>query len=162
MTSSNIPKPVYSGDVFDIVIHGRPVVQKNNIIIRRIKRKGKLVPFVDHTDKMKAIRNDICLKIFRHYTKLGYTKPIDYLIEAHLVFYIERVSEPDVENLPSIFFDAMEGIKEKKTKQKIAVTLVNDKLVRKVTCEKIVKGDVKYHGEPRTEIRIRRYIQTDH
>jgi len=148
--------------LLEFTIVGRPLVQKNNLEIRKKRKKGGgYVSFIDHSSKMKKRRDDISVEIYKKYKKEGYKDPIDYFIEVDFVCYVEKRGEPDVDNLPSIFLDAMQGIKQtiKGTTKKIrlAQTLVDDKLVRKISVTKIVKGDKEYHGEPRAEITIRDY-----
>jgi Holliday junction resolvase RusA-like endonuclease len=139
-----------------LVYEGRPLVQKNNLNIYYIGKGAKKRPIIGHTKKMSAVRMDIALKLHEQYMKQR-AKPIDYLFEIYFTFYVEKRSEPDLDNLPAIFLDAMQGYKDKKLGL-IAVTLLNDKLNRRESSHKIVKGDKLYHGEPRTEIEIRRYL----
>jgi Holliday junction resolvase RusA-like endonuclease len=138
------------------VVKGKPWVQKNNLHIRKKKVRGKLVPFVGHSDKLKSIRDQIGIEMYAQYQKQGLTKPIDYPIEVEFTFYCKRQWEPDLDNLPQIWLDAAQGVKVKGG-LKIAITLADDKLVRKETSEKIVEGDPRYDGEQRTEIIIREY-----
>jgi len=139
-----------------IVLPGRPIVQKNNLNIYTKKTNKGNIPFIDHNKKMKDRRNEISIEIFKEYNKLGLSGPISYPVDISFTFYINRVSEPDLDNLPSIILDAMQGFKIKGG-NRIAVTLQDDKLYKKGTTHKIVQGDMAYHGEPRTEIEIRRY-----
>ena len=136
---------------------GRPLVQKNNLDIRYKKINGKKVPFIGHSAKMSAVRDEMSFGFFEQYTYQGFTKPIDYLFEIDLVFYVPRRSEPDLDNLPAIVLDALQGVKAKGTKIRVASTILDDKLLRRESSRKIVEGDVDYDGEPRTEVTIRRY-----
>ena len=138
-------------------VRGKAWVQKNNLLIRKRKAKGKLIPFIDHSDKLKSIRDQIAIEMYTQYRKQGFTRPIDYLIEVEFTFYCKRQWEPDLDNLPQIWLDAAQGVKVTGG-MKIATILTDDKLVRKETSEKIVEGDPRYDGEPRTEITIREYI----
>ncbi len=137
---------------------GRPLVQKNNIVIRQKQGKGRRIPFVAHTKALTDTRDKMALEFFTQYKRQGYTKPIDYLCEVDLVFYVTRQSEPDWDNLPGIVLDALQGYKL--GKRKVAITLTDDKLVRSGRILKIVKGDPNYVGPPRTEICIRQYSCT--
>lgn len=146
----------------NFIINSSPVVQKNNLTIIKINRGGKMVSFIDHSKKFKSQRNQIAIDIFSQYRKHGYSSPIDYMVDIDMVFFTTKQHEPDLDNLPAAYLDAMVyGVKDTKSKIKMAITLSDDKLVRRLTCEKIVKGDEHYVGEPRTEIRIRRYEHCD-
>ena len=150
--------PIYSDKQIEFVILGRPLVQKNNLQIIKVRRGGKLTSFIDHSSKMKSVRDRVSMEMYNQYTGQGYTKPIDFLNEVDFTFFVLRQGEPDLDNLPALFLDAMQGFKVKKSNLKIAITMLDDKLVRKLSCEKIVKGDFKYDGQERCEIRIRKYI----
>jgi Holliday junction resolvase RusA-like endonuclease len=146
--------------IYKFVILGRPRSQKNNIKVYRNKKTNR--PMVNHTIGFHKLREKISLDIHKQYCNQGGStaKPIDCLVDISFVFYVTRQSEPDLDNLPQVFLDAMQGFKVKVsrgTKRTIAVTLIDDKLVRKELSEKIIKGEPKYNGEPRTEIEIRRY-----
>jgi len=143
-------------DEIRFVVKGKPWVQKNNLEIRKRKVKGKWVHFVDHSDKLKSIRDQIGIEMYTQYHRQGFTRPIDYPIEVEFVFYCKRQWEPDLDNLPQIWLDAAQGVKARGG-LKIATILTDDKLVRRETSEKIVEGDPRYDGTPRTEITIRRY-----
>ncbi len=117
---------------------------------------GKKIPFVDHSDELKKTRNDIAFSIFEQFKAQGGVKPIDYLFEISFVYYTRKQWEPDVDNLPAIVLDAMQGVKIKGGLN-VAITIMNDKLLRKVTAEKILEGDPRYTGEPRTEFEIKPY-----
>jgi len=139
-----------------LVFEGRPLVQKNNNVIRRKKLKsGKVVPFVAHSDNLTQTRTRMSLDLFVQYRKLGFVEPIDYLCTATLVFYVPRKSEPDIDNLPGIVFDAMQGA----AKNSLGKILVDDKLVRQLNITKLVEGDVRYYGEPRSEITIEPWLE---
>jgi len=139
------------------VFHGRPTVQKNNLNIRYKYVGKRRVPFIGHSAKMSDIRDQMSVEFYRQYKAQGFCDPIDYLFEAHMVFYLTKQSEPDLDNLPAIVMDALQGMKLKGSKTKVAITLTDDKLLRQENSVKIVKGDKDYTGEPRTEVIIRRY-----
>lgn len=140
--------------VFKFVIEGRPKVQKNDLVIRRGKN-GR--PFVAHSKKLETVRKFISEEAYRQYVEQGGEDPIDYLCGISFIFYCPRQAEPDLDNLPSIVLDALQGYVTKGDKEKQFQVLIDDKLVRIEKSEKIVKGDDKYHGEPRTEFEIRKY-----
>ncbi|MCU0680576.1 MAG: RusA family crossover junction endodeoxyribonuclease [Planctomycetes bacterium] len=140
--------------VFKFVIEGRPKVQKNDLIIRRGKKNR---PFVGHSKKLGTVREFISEEAYKQYIEQGGLEPIDYLCEIRFVFYCPKQAEPDLDNLPSIVLDALQGEGKKGNKGNKNQVLVDDKLVRLERSEKIVKGDKKYHGEPRTEFEIRKY-----
>ena len=144
---------------FFFTVDGKPRVQKNGMEIHRRKVNGKFVPFISHSKEFEEARDAIALRIFQQYGKQNKnTKPIDYLIEVEFVFYVKKQHEPDLDNLPAAYLDAMQrGVKVKGSKKRIAQSLKDDKLVRKLTATKIVKGDLTYDGNPRAEITIRRY-----
>lgn len=152
-----MPTPIYMDKRIKFIIYGRPLVQKNNLQIIKVKRGGKLVSFIDHSSKMKSFRDKVSMEMYKQYTNQGYTKPINFLNEVSFRFFVLKQSEPDLDNLPAIFLDAMQGFKVKKSNLKIAITMLDDKLIRKLSCEKVVKGDPKYDGQERCEIEIRRY-----
>lgn len=141
------------------VIMGNPIVQKNNLEIYKIKRNNKMVSFIDHSKKMKDERSVISASLYNQYKSMGGSIPIDYLFEMDMKFFCNKSSEPDLDNLPSIVLDAMLGIVSKvgNKRMRIAAVISDDKLLRKIRAEKIVKGDAKYHGEPRTEFTLKRY-----
>ena len=85
--------------------------------------------------------------------------PIDYPVEVDLVFYVERAHEPDLDNLPAIVCDAMQGIKVKGVRgARASAILADDRLICKMTVQRITKGDIQYVGEPRTELTVRRHL----
>ncbi|MDC1299884.1 RusA family crossover junction endodeoxyribonuclease [bacterium] len=137
-------------------IYGRPKVQKNDLVIRRAKG-GR--PFVSHSKKLDEVRTHIMEESYQQYLDQGFDEPIDYLCEVYFTFYCPKQAEPDLDNLPSIVLDAIQGkkIKGKGKHERDSQILVDDKLVRICKSEKIVKGDEKYDGEPRTEFEIREY-----
>lgn len=142
-------------------ITGRPLVQKNDLEIRWKRLKGnKKIPFVDHSEKLKQSRTDIAFSIYEQFKKQGGVKPIDYLFEIKFVFYVTKQWQPDLDNLPSIVLDAMQGVKAKGGLI-VAQTIENDKLLRKESSEKIVEGDPRFNGEPRTEVEIKPYSLED-
>lgn len=136
-------------------ITGRPKVQKNDNAI--YKSKGRL--FIGHSKGLSETRDEITLEIFDQFLEQGGVNPIDYLCEFHFVFYCPAQAEPDLDNLPAIVLDAIQGQKEKGSKTRMMVVLKNDKLVRVINSEKIVKGDPRYFGEPRTEFEIKPYFR---
>jgi len=141
-----------------LVFHGRPKVQKNDLLIRYRQAKGRRIPFIGHSKKLSSIRDAMSIEFYKQYKAQGFTTPIDYLFEVNMVFYCPRQSEPDLDNLPAIVLDALQGVKVKKSKDRLAVTLTDDKLLRRESNRKVVKGDHDYTGEPRTEVRIKPYI----
>lgn len=141
---------------YKFVFIGRPKVQKNDLVIR--KGKGGR-PFVAHSNKLTAIRKEITESAYEQYTAQGGKEPIDYLCKVKFTFYCTKQWEPDLDNLPAIVLDAIQGNTVQRNKQKVKIqqVLIDDKLVRWEQSEKIVKGDDKYDGEPRTEFEISRY-----
>ncbi len=153
-------QPVYFPTDKEIVmlVPGKPWVQKNNLHIFYKNPKRKIGPFISHSNEMKVARDRSSKIMYDQYRALGYRNPIDYLIEVDLVFYVQRQHEPDLDNLPAFVLDAMRGVKVKGMRGvKVGGILVDDKLVRRERSRKIVEGDIDYVGEPRTEIRIRRF-----
>jgi len=118
---------------------------------------------VGHSKELTNIRDEITRDTFSQYNAQGFEEPIENLISVEFVFYVLRQHEPDVDNLPAIVLDALQGKKaiRKGEKVKLMKVLSDDKLVRFITAEKIVKGDPKYVGDPRTEFTIRRYSGCD-
>lgn len=139
-----------------LVFIGRPKVQKNDLVIW--KGKGGR-PRVGHSKKLETIRREMMESFYEQYTALGYEEPIDCHIEIEFDFYSTRQWEPDLDNLPAIVLDALQGrtATRKGEKVKIFQVLSDDKLLRREISEKLIKGE-DYDGEPRTEITIRRYI----
>lgn len=141
-----------------LVIPGKPWVQKNNLHIFYKNPRTKTGPFIDHSKDMKLARERATKIMYDQYRAQGFKLPIDYLIAVDFVFYVRRKAEPDLDNLPAFILDAMMGVKVKGVRGlKVGGILVDDKLVREEHSRKILEGDVSYDGEPRTEIRIRRY-----
>lgn len=140
-----------------LTFKGRPKVQKNDNKIYHKFVSGKRIPFVGHSKKLTDVRDAMSIEFFKQYKQQGFSNPIDFLFEIDMVFYVTRQSEPDLDNLPAIVLDALQGIKVKKSKQRLAVTLTDDKLARQEHSRKIVKGDKDYDGEPRTEVTIKPY-----
>ena len=147
--------------IYKFVFNGRPKVQKNDLQIRRGKNNR---PFVAHSNKLEKIRNEITESAYEQYLAQGGEEPIDYLCEVKFKFYCTKQWEPDLDNLPAIVLDAIQGKTVQRNKQKVKIdqVITDDKLVRFEESEKIVKGDDKYHGEPRTEFEIRRYEAGNH
>ena len=150
--------PIHIKDrLIKFVVYGSPKVQKNDLVImKRSKRGGGTTRMIGHSGKMKGIRDIFTFEVYKQYINQGYKDPIDYFINIGMVFYTNKSSEPDLDNLIALPLDAMEGVKHKGG-LKVAQVLKNDKLVRKITARKIVKGDIEYNGEPRTEIEISPY-----
>lgn len=141
-----------------LVYIGRPKVQKNDLVIW--KGKGGR-PIVGHSKKMIDIRNDMMKCFHEQYTAMGFTEPIDCHVEIFFDFYSTRQWEPDLDNLPAIVLDALQGKKAKKKGETIVkfAVLSDDKLLRRELSEKLIKGeDYAADGEPRTEITIRKYV----
>ena len=138
-----------------LVFIGRPKVQKNDLKIW--KGKGGR-PMIGHSKKMTDIRNAMMKEFHDQYTALGYDEPLDCSVSIEFDFYSTKQWEPDLDNLPSIVLDALQGkttkVKGEKV-QKFAV-LKDDKLLRREMSEKLIKGE-DYDGEPRTELTIRAY-----
>lgn len=146
---------------FKFVFEGRPKVQKNDLVI--LKGKGGR-PFVSHSKKLEVIRKEITRTAYEQYQAQGGKDPIDYLCEVKFTFYCTLQWEPDLDNLPAIILDALQGDTVQRAKKKVSIrqVLADDKLVRFEQSEKIVKGDDKYVGDPRTEFEIRRYEPSNH
>jgi Holliday junction resolvase RusA-like endonuclease len=138
------------------VIQGRPKVQKNDLVIR--KGKGGR-PFVAHSKQLETIRKEITVEAWKQYQEQGGVEPIDYPCTLNFRFYCPRQAEPDLDNLPSIVLDALQGhaLEKGRGSAREMQVLLDDKLVREEHNFKIVKGDFNYDGEPRTEFEIRRY-----
>lgn len=147
--------------MYKFTIQGRPLVQKNDIKIRyKIVKGGKKIPFVDHSEELKKTRTEIAISLFDQFKKQGGLTPIDYNFEIKFVFYVKKQWQPDLDNLPAIVLDAMQGVKIKGGLT-VAKTIQDDKLLRKITAEKILEGDPKFTGELRTEIEIQPYSLED-
>lgn len=147
--------------MYKFTIQGRPLVQKNDIKIRyKIVKGGKKIPFVDHSEELKKTRTEIAISLFEQFKKQGGLTPIDYNFEIKFVFYVKKQWQPDLDNLPAIVLDAMQGVKIKGGLT-VAKTIQDDKLLRKITAEKILEGDPKFTGELRTEIEIQPYSLED-
>lgn len=137
------------------MLYGRPLVQKNNLTIYKKRIKGgKQIPFIGHSKELNEARKEASFVLYNQYIDQGYEEPIDYLFRMSIIFYISRQAEADLDNLPCFVLDALQGESDDISHKKV---LTNDKLLRHLTSEKIVKGDTHYHGEPRTEIEITRY-----
>jgi len=143
---------------YKFLILGKSWVQKNNLEIMYRNPRRKIGPFVDHSADMRAARDAASVDLHRQFKKQGGRRPISYLISVDLVFYVERVHEPDLDNLPAFIFDAMQGVPVRGNRRmKVAVVIEDDRLVREEHSRKVVKGDMDYDGEPRTEIIVRPY-----
>lgn len=141
---------------YKFVIMGRPKVQKNDLKI--YGGRGSRM-FIGHSKELTRVREAMCEEAYSQYLAQGGVEPINCLIELDFVFYHGRQWEPDLDNLPSIVLDAIQGKKVGKGDNKVVTqaVLANDKLVRRQREEKIIEGDEKYNGEPRTEFTIREY-----
>ena len=137
------------------VINHIPKVQKNDLEIKRIKKNGKWLRFIGHSKRLEEARQYAAVEIYKQYRKQGFLKPIDYLMRVDFVFYVKKAHEPDWDNLPSMYLDAMQGVKINGLV--VAKVVENDKLVRLGLVEKIVEGDSKYNGNPRAEIEVTKY-----
>jgi Holliday junction resolvase RusA-like endonuclease len=142
--------------IIKFIVKHDPTVQKNDLEIHKVKVNGNWIRTIGHSKRLKRSREFACLEMFKQYQKLGYTQPISYLIDVDFVFYVTEASEPDLDNLPPMYLDAMQGVKMARM-GKVGTILVDDKLVRKIGQEKIVERDVKYYGKPRVEICIKPY-----
>jgi Holliday junction resolvase RusA-like endonuclease len=156
--------------VYKFVVYGRPLSQKNNI---KVQKRGKHYA-VGHSSDFTKRRDEICADIHQQFLEQGGEAPIDYLVEIWYKFYHRRQWEPDLDNLPAVLLDAMQGrkvkrkennrlVKDENGKQVYDVldkTLMDDKLVRFQMEEKIVKGDEKWDDEERSEFIIRPYDPT--
>jgi len=139
------------------VIKGKPWVQKNNLFIYYRNPRAKTGAFVGHSKDLGIARDSMSNELYLRYREQGGRSPIDYPMDLFLVFYVERQHEPDLDNLPAIVCDAMQGIKVKGVKgARASAIIVEDKLVRTIQTRKIVKGHIDYVGEPRTEITVSR------
>lgn len=145
---------------FQFVIIGKPWVQKNNLIIFYKNPHRKKDPFIGHSKEMSQARDLMSQTLYDQFRKQGGKYPITYPVELDLVFYVEKAHEPDVDNLPAIVCDAMQGIRVKGTRARVASVLEDDKLICRVVAQKVTKGDINYVGEPRTECTVRRYLGT--
>ncbi len=156
-----IPNPIYLGaqgkEYFFRVI-GKPWVQKNNLRIHYKRPRERQGAFIAHTKEMEAARTRLTHSMHLQFRAQGGRDPIDYAIEAAFTFYTDSAHEPDLDNLPAIVLDAMQGTRVKGTRRRVGAIFLDDKQVRLISSlKKIVKGDVCYDGEPRTELRIRGY-----
>lgn len=144
---------------YRFVVPGKPWVQKNDLVIRYRNPKTKFGPFVGHSSEMSHARERLANAIFTQFQHQGGKKPIDFHVEIDFTFFVVKSHEPDLDNLPAIVCDAMQGIPVKGASGvKVAAVLENDICIRKGTILKIVEGDIDYVGEPRTEIIVRRYL----
>lgn len=155
------PQPVVIPcEEYVFIVHGKPWAQKNVNIIR-FRGSGKFKkPFLTHSPDMYAAREDLAHAFYIQYKSQGGKGLIEYHLEADFTFYVERQHEPDMDNLPAIVCDALQGVKDEMSEKRgarIAAVIKDDKLFRVGRITKIVKGDINYDGEPRTEVRIRRY-----
>ena len=156
----SVPQPIrIPCECFNFVIGKKPWVQKNNLIIMYKNWKNKTGAFIGHSKEMSHARDEISNVFFAQFREQGGRKPISYPVELDFVFYVERAHEPDLDNLPAIVCDAMQGIRVKGARgMRVASILEDDKQVRYMAARKIVKGDINYVGEPRTELTVRRYL----
>jgi len=120
--------------------------------------KLKTGAFVGHTKGLSVARDRLSSVMFEQFKKQGGRLPIGYPVEVDFVFYVDSAHEPDLDNLPAIVCDALQGISVKGTKLRVASVLENDRLICKVKARRITKGDINYVGEPRTELTVRRFL----
>jgi hypothetical protein len=153
--------PIYlPREEYTFIVHGKPWVQKNNLVIRFKNPRFRKGPYIGHAEDMKVAREEIAHSLYSQYLQQGGMDPLICHLEIDFVFYVDSAHEPDLDNLPAIICDALQGVRDdmnENPKAKLAVVVSNDKLFRYGTMLKIVKGDIGYAGEPRTEIGIRRY-----
>jgi len=155
------PEPIrIPVEAFEFSINGKPWVQKNNLIIFYKNPRRKTGAFIGHSKEMDHARDYMSGVMYDQFRKQGGKKPINYPVCIDFVFYVERAHEPDVDNLPAIVCDAMQGIRVKGTRARVAAVLTDDKLICRIRARKITKGDINYVGEPRTELVLRRYLGT--
>ena len=132
------------------------MVQKNNLNIY-YKGRGKFKkPIIGHNQKLLEFRERVSEELYEEYKYQGGEGTIEDLVEVVLVFYITRQSEPDLDNLPAAILDAIQG-SDIGDGTKSNALIKDDKQVRRIISQKIVKGDKEYYGEPRTEVTIRDY-----
>lgn len=142
-------------ELIKLVLYGRPLVQKNNLKVYYKKVSGgRKIPFVGHSKELNDARKEASYILYNQYIDQGYEEPIDYLFSMKVKFYISKQAAADLDNLPCFVLDALQGESDDGLYNKV---ITNDKLLRHLESEKIVKGDTHYHGEPRTEIEITRY-----
>lgn len=138
------------------VLYGRPLVQKNNLVVyQKTIKGGKRIPFIGHSKALNEARQEASFILYNQYIEQGYNEPIDYLFSMRTVYFVTKQWEADLDNLSAFVLDALQGTKDDVVTNKV---IVNDKLLRHLESEKIVKGDTNYHGEPRTEFEISRYV----
>jgi len=137
------------------VVNHIPKVQKNDLMIKKFKKNGQWIRAIGHSKRLEEARQYAAVEIYKQYRDQGFLKPIDYLFWVHFVFYAKKVHEPDLDNLPSMYLDAMQGVKLNGLV--VAKILVDDKLNRHEDSRKIIEGDKIYNGNPRVEIEIGRY-----
>lgn len=140
-----------------LTINAPPRVQKNDLHIhKKISKAGKVQRWVGHSNSFSAYRNKATVEMYRQYVQLGYKEPIDFFVEVAFVFYLKG-QEADLDNLIAAPLDALMGLNAKRAPGvKVSQILKDDNLVKKLTAEKIMKGN-GYDGEPRTELTIREY-----
>jgi Holliday junction resolvase RusA-like endonuclease len=142
--------------IYQFVLYGKPIVQKNNLKIWKKKTKtGKSHNFVGHSQDFRVQREEMSRVLFEQAVDQGLVNPIDYLFEINFKFYVLKAHEPDLDNLPAAVLDALQGIKVDDDKE--YQVIINDKQLRKESSEKIVFGDSRYSGEPRTEFELKFY-----
>jgi len=150
--------------IIRLVFLGDPLSQKNDLFIykKKVRKKNGMlatVPFIGHSKKLEDVRSSMSVSFYKQYIRQGYKHPIDYDVEVDCKFYCRkrRGRKLDLDNLPALPLDALQGFKDKKTKLKLAVTLKDDGLVRRIIEEDFLEGEDRYNGQARTEITIRRY-----
>lgn len=142
---------------FKFIVPGRPRSQKNDLQIYWKRVGGVKRPFVAHSADLHKFRNDISNLVFGQYLDQGGKEPINWLFKADFVFYCSKRWEPDLDNMPAVIMDAMQGIKKGKTII-VSQTVANDKLLRYMTARKIVQYDPQFNGELRTELTISPFL----
>ena len=143
--------------IYKFYFSGRCLVQKNNIKVRYRKIGGKKIPFIGHSPEFSAYRDSLTMSLFEQFESQGGEVPIDFLIEVHYRFYVEKKGMADIDNLPSAFNDAIQGIKtgRKKVDREYQV-LTDDKLIAKMICERFVISAPE-DGVPRLEVEVFKY-----
>jgi hypothetical protein len=144
---------------FEFSFNGRPLSQKNNLQIR-FKAPGRYkggIPFVGHSAEMLKTRQEISTQLYTQFlAQKG--QLIDWLFELDFKFYIGEKWETDLDNMPAICLDAMQGFRIAKGKSMTVCQIIkNDKLLRRMTAEKFYPYDPRYTGEMRTEIILTPY-----
>ena len=144
-------------ETYRFKVIGKPWVQKNNLSIFYKNPRARTGAFGGHSHEMSQARDRMSNELYAQFMRQGGKTPIDYHIEVDFIFYVAKNHEPDLDNLPAIVCDAMQGISVSGARGvRVAAILKNDSSIRKSTILKIVEGDLDYDGEPRTELVVRR------